>query len=155
MATRPKFKLWHSVAGLLALAISQLVALSIWPTSAAGLVAACALVGAAITLYVATEAIEEVRGKPYLFAYLAAILSQYIIFFALQYWFLASHDAMAFPTLSLDMVSLVLHSTMIFALNPLYDAADSAGRLLLLIDTVGSLGLALFILQNIWQIRRA
>jgi hypothetical protein len=154
MATRPKFKLWHSVIGLLALAVSQAVALSIWPAAAGALVSACALVGAAITLYVATEAIEEVRGKPYLFAYLAAILAQYIVFFALQYFFLASHDSLAFPTLSLDVVSLTLHSTMIFALNPLYGAEDSAGRLLLLIDTVGSLGLALFVLQNIWQLRR-
>lgn len=154
MATRSKFKLWHSVVGLVVLVAVEALVLQALPQLFAWLVPLCALAGTVIALYVATEIVEEVAGKPRLFVLLSAIIAEFILFFALQYHLLAHFDALAFPTLSQDAVSLLLQSTMVFALNPLYMPDDTAGRLLLLVNTLGSLGLVLFVLQNIWQLRR-
>jgi hypothetical protein len=154
MASRPKFKFWHSVAGLLVLAVAESLAVMAAPFAAGWLVALCALAGTAVTLYVATEIVEEVSGKPKLFALLTAIIGEFVLFFALQYHLLAHADPSAFATLGTDAVSLLLQSTLVFALNPIDLPTDTAGRLLLLVNTLGSLGLVLFVLQNIWQLRK-
>ncbi|HEV7449501.1 MAG TPA: hypothetical protein VGP13_03105 [Candidatus Paceibacterota bacterium] len=155
MALRPeRFKLWHSVAGLVVLLIIEALFLALWPASFVVLVPLFAIAGTAVTLYVATEIVEEVSGKPKLFALLTAIIAEFVIFFAFQYHLLGHFDHLAFATLGSDAVSLLLQSTMVFALNPIDLPTDTAGRLLLLVDTLGSLGLVLFVLQNIWQLRK-
>lgn len=157
MAARPIFKLWHSVAGLLALVAGE--ALLLAGASGAGvslvawLVPLCSIAGTTIVLYVATEIVEEIRSKPRLFLLLCGIIAEFIVFFALQYHLLSGLDPLSFGTLPPGIASLILQSTMVFALNPLYMPGDTAGQLLLLVNTLGSLGLVLFVLQNIWQLR--
>jgi hypothetical protein len=107
-----------------------------------------------ITIFVATEVIEEVRGSFHMLMLLTAVVMQFVIFFAFQYFFLTAVQPAAFASLPLDAVSLVLHSVMIFVFNPLYVPDTIAGRALLLIETFGALGLVLFVLQNINQFRR-
>ncbi len=85
---------------------------------------------------------------------LCAVLFEFLLFFTFQYMFLLQVDPASFPTLQLEPITLLLHSTMVFAFNPLYMPATLAGRALVLINTFGALGLVLFILQNIWQFRR-
>jgi hypothetical protein len=153
MAVRPIFKLWHSIAGLLVLAIAEAVALAALPGAFAWLVPLCSIAGTAVVLYVATEIVEEIRSKPRLFLLLCGIIAEFILFFAFQYHLLGSFDPLSFGTLPPGLSSLILQSTMVFALNPLYMPGDTAGQLLLLVNTLGSLGLVLFVLQNIWQLR--
>lgn len=154
MATRPIFKLWHSVAGLLMLAAGETLALAAWPGAFALIAPLCSLAGTAVVLYVATEIVEEIRSKPRLFLLLCGIIAEFVVFFAFQYYVLGRFDPASFGTLPPGLASLALQSTMVFALNPLYVPGDTAGRLLLLVNTLGSLGLVLFVLQNIWQLRR-
>ncbi len=84
---------------------------------------------------------------------LSVVTLELLIFFAFQYLFLLGVEPTSFPTLLADPVSLGLHSTMIFVFNPLYLPATALGRALLLVNTLGALGLVLFILQNVWQFR--
>jgi hypothetical protein len=43
---------------------------------------------------------------------------------------------------------------MIFVFNPIYAPVTALGKGMLIIETFGGLGLALFVLQNIGQLRR-
>ncbi len=149
------FKLSHSVWGLLTLLVLQGAMVYFLPVGAAAWLTLCfALLGAAVTIYVATEVIEEVRNAPHMLVLLSAVVAEFVIFFAFEYWYLGLASPASFPTLPGDVVGLLLHSSMIFVFNPLYLPANFIGRALLLINTASSLGLVLFILQNIWQIRR-
>jgi hypothetical protein len=85
---------------------------------------------------------------------LTAVVAQFVIFFAFQYYLLLSAEPLSFPTLLTDPVSLLLNSVMVFVFNPLYVPNTDAARGLLLIETFAALGLALFVLQNISQFRR-
>jgi hypothetical protein len=153
--TQRKFKLSHSVAGLLALLVAQGILVYLAPV---GIMAWATLLfgmaGAAITLYVATEVIEEVRGTPRMLVLLSVVVTESVLFFAVEYWFLLLVSPGSFPTLGSDAASLLLHSMMVFVFNPLYLPANVIGRLFLLVNTASALGLVLFVLQNIWQIRR-
>jgi hypothetical protein len=152
---RTTVKLWHSVTGLAALVIVQAVGLYVLSGLAmAWLTLLCAAAGAAVTIYVATEVIEEVRNARHMLVLLSVVVAEFVVFFAFEYLFLSIVSTTAFPTLSQDPVSLVLHSTMVFVFNPLYLPGTGLGRALLLINTAGGLGLVLFILQNIWQFRK-
>jgi hypothetical protein len=106
-----------------------------------------------MNIYIAIEAIEEVKSHSHVLVFLSFIVLEFIIFFSFEYWYLLLIQPESFPTLSMDVLSLILHSTMVFVFNPLYLPATVAGRALLIINTLSALGLVLFILQNIWQIR--
>ena len=154
--TRRKFKLSHSVVGLILLLALQGLLLYMWPVGAAAWLLLCfAAVGAIVTLYVATEVVEEVRSPSHMVVLLSVVVAEFVLFFACEYWYLGLVSPASFPTLPPDITSLLLHSMMVFVFNPLYLPSDTLGRVLLLINTASSMGLALFILQNISQFRRA
>jgi hypothetical protein len=119
-----------------------------------GIILLVSFIGSLTTIYIATEVIEEVRGAFHMIMLLCAIVLQFVLFFAFQYLFLARVQPASFPTLSLDPLSLLLHSVMVFVFNPLYIPGTSVARALLLIQTFAALGLALFVLQNIGEFRR-
>jgi hypothetical protein len=150
-----RFKLWHSlVITAVLLALEAALILS-WPAASldAWIILLAALAGSIVNLYIATEVIEEVRDTPYMLALLSVIVAEFVLFFAFQYGYLLFIQPASFPTLLSGPVSLILHSTMVFVFNPLYLPATVAGRALLLINTLSALGLVMFILQNVWQIR--
>ena len=153
---RQKFKLWHSLLGTAALLLVEGVLVRFWPMPGASewIILSFALLGSAMNIYIATEVIEEVKNTSYMLSLLFIIVMEFVVFFAFQYWYVLLIQPTSFPTLVSDPTSLLLHSTMIFVFNPLYLPATGAGRALLLINTLTSLGLVLFILQNIWQFRR-
>jgi hypothetical protein len=152
---RKKFELWHSIAGLSVLVLIQgMTAARFVPDIALWAIIIGALAGAVAMLYVAMEAIEEVRNARRMLGMLSAIVVEFIMFFAIQYDLLALVSPESYPTLPRDGLTVLLHSVMIFVFNPLYLPADLVGRALLLINTAGALALVLFILQNIWQFRR-
>jgi hypothetical protein len=152
---RKKFELSHSVFGLMALIALQTGLLYVLPPAInTWLVLLFAIAGSCITIFVATEVIEEVREFLRMFALLSVVVGEFVLFFAVQYGFLVHLSPGSFPTLLPDLVSLTLSSIMVFVFNPIYPPGDALGRMMLLIHTVSSLGLALFILQNITQFRR-
>ena len=150
------FRFWHSVAGAAALVLIEyaLAFTGLGDSARIGIILAIAIIGSLVTIFVATEVIEEVRGAFHMLMLLTAVVGQFVVFFAFQYFFLGSIEPASFPTLSLDPVSLMLDSVMAFVFNPLYIPGTGAGRSLLLIETFAALGLALFVLQNISQFRR-
>jgi len=149
-----KFKLSHLLVGILGLLIIESIFIFFLPVVIINewLIIIFILIGVGMNTYVAIEAIEEVRDHLQLLSFLLVIVLEYIIFFAFEYFFLILVQPASFPTLTPDMVSLFLHSTMVFVFNPLYLPATIIGRVLLAINTLSALGLVLFILQNIWQI---
>jgi len=153
--TRKKFELWHSAAGLVILVLAEALLTKLFPVGAtAWLILPLSLVGAMATIYVATEVIEEVRQARHMLLMLSAVVAEFVLFFACQYWLLLPLSPMSFPSLSQDPASVLLHSLMVFVFNPLYVPQTALGKMLLIINTVTALGLVLFILQNVWQIRR-
>ena len=149
-----KFRLSHSVLGLLVLLVVQGALVYLFPVGLmAWLVLCFAIAGAATIIYVATEVIEEVRNASHMLWLLSAVVAEFVLFFAFEYWFLITISPSSFPSLPSDLVSLLLHSIMVFVFNPLYLPGNFIGRALLLINTTSALGLVLFILQNIWQFR--
>lgn len=155
MRKEKQFKLSHLFFGITALLIIQAIVLSFisTPETNEGLVIVFAIVGVIMNIYVAIEAIEEVSGRLATLAFLSLIVLGFIIFFAFEYWFLLLAEPTSFPTLPGDFPTIFLHSTMVFVFNPLYLPATAIGRVLLLINTLGSLCMVLFIFQNISQLR--
>jgi hypothetical protein len=157
---RKRFNLAHSIAGVALLLGLEGAAMGlvdvILGTNTAGIfvVIASALAGGLFVILIATEVIEEVRRPLHMLVLLSAVVFEFIIFFAFQYWFLSLIAPGSFHSLEIDPVSLVLHSTAIFSLNPLYLPETTPARALLLINTLEALVLAFFVLQNVWQIRR-
>ena len=150
-----QFKLSHLFFGISGLLVVQALLLLFVPAVSTneGFIILFALLGAGINLYVSIKAIEEVRSRLHMFGFLSLIILEFIVFFAFEYWFLLLVQPESFPTLSVDFLSLLLHSTMIFVFNPLHVPATSVGNALLLINTLSTLVLVLFILQNISQFR--
>lgn len=150
-----KFKLFHLFWGIVGLLIIQAFLLWLWPTANTNesLILVFGIVGVAMNIYVAIEAIEEVKGRLQMLTFLSLIVVEFIIFFSFEYWYLLLEQPASFPVLTTDFLSLLLHSAMVFVFNPIYLPATAVGRALLLINTLGALGLVLFILQNIWQLR--
>jgi len=150
---RPRFHLWHSVLTTAALVLVELLFLHAPLLWAETLLLALAIIGAAVTIFAATEAIEEVRGSRMLFAVLTFVLAQFVLFFAFEFWLLDTIQPLAFPSLANGPASYLLSSIMAFVLNPLYLPATPSGQLLLIIETIGAVGIVLFVLQNIYQLR--
>lgn len=150
-----KFRLSHLFLGIAGLLSIQAILLWLLPVVAAneGFILIFGIFGATINIYVAIEAIKEVKSHLHMLGFLSLIVLEFIIFFAFEYWFLLLVQPESFPMLPTDLLSLLLHSAMVFVFNPLYLPVTLAGRALLLINTLSSLGLVLFILQNIWQLR--
>jgi hypothetical protein len=150
-----KLKLSHLFLGIAGLLATEAILLWIFRVVniEGGIIFLCAMVGTIMTIYIAIKAIEEVKNRLHVLVFLSLIVLEFIIFFSFEYWYLLLVQPASFPTLPLDVLSLFLHSSMVFVFNPLYLPATAAGRALLIINTVGALGLVLFILQNIWQIR--
>src|SRR4051812_29687057 len=145
---RRKFKISHSLLGTFALVILEALFVGVIGGKV-GLFAVlvAALAGGAGIVVIATDVIEEVRESRRMLIFLSVTVSEFLIFFAFQYHFLGYLDPMDFQGLAGDPITLLLHSTMIFALNPLYLPVTLAGKTLLLINTAESLVLALFVLQ--------
>lgn len=152
---RKQFKLSHLFFGTTALLVIQAMLLLFFPDVATneGFIIIFAIVGAGMNIYVAIEAIEEVSGRLETLAFLSLIVLGFIVFFSFEYWYLLLVQPASFPTLPADFLSLLLHSTTVFVFNPIYLPATAIGRTLMLINTLGALGLVLFILQNIGQLR--
>jgi hypothetical protein len=150
-----KFKLSHLFMGITGLLLIQAVLLKFLPVVAAseGFIILFGIIGAAMNIYVAIEAIKEVKGHLHMIMFLWLIVLEFIVFFSFEYWFLLLVQPASFPSLNPDVLSVLLHSTMVFVFNPIYLPVTLAGRALLLINTLSALGLVLFILQNIWQLR--
>ncbi len=151
---RKKFQLWHSLVGGALLLVAEAGALMLAPAMADWIICVAAIFGSVAALYVATEVIEEVRGMRRMLELLSVVIGEFVIFFAVQYYFLAHIDPTAFPGLSVDALSMLLNSTMVFVFNPLWVPQNGGGRALLLVNTLAALGLVLFVLQNVSQIRR-
>lgn len=153
---RPRFHLAHSLIGAGALVLIELAV--IYARLAANvteaLILLVAAVGSVMTIYIATEAVEEVQGKMRMFITLSAVVTEFAVFFAFEYWLLCAVQPASFPMLPHDAISMLLASVMGFVLNPLYLPATGAGKVLLLIETFGALGLVLFVLQNIGAFRK-
>jgi len=156
---RKRFNFAHSLAGVaLVLGLEgTLVGLSnvIFGTNLAGSVVVVigALIGGLFVIVIATEVIEEVRKPFHMLILLSAVVFEFIVFFAFQYWYLSIVAMESFQFLLLDPISMLLHSTMVFALNPIHMPMTSPARALILINTLESLVLAFFVLQNVWQFR--
>lgn len=114
-----------------------------------------AFLGGAGIIVVAMEAIEEVRNTRHMLVLLSAVVFEFVVFFAFQYWYFSLSSPGTFQGLLLNPVSLLLHSTMIFAFNPLYLSSSVPGQALMLINTLESMALVIFVLQNVWQFRGA
>ena len=156
---RKRFNLLHSIAGIALLLVVE-AAICIFTDSFSGsafasvfVVLAAAVAGGLGIVFLATEVIREVRHALHMLILLSAVVLEFIVFFAFQYWYLSVLMPGTFQSLQLNPVDLLLHSTMIFALNPLYLPTTSAGEALLLINTLEALVLAIFVLQNVWQFR--
>lgn len=150
---RISFKLWHSAAGLVAAVLVEAALCAISSTIAPFVLVLFALVGGPALIYVSTEVIRQVKKPERMFLFLSVVILEFIAFFAVQYWLLMLANPSSFEGLAASPVSFLLHSTMVFALNPLYLPTNDSARLLLLINTTESLVLGLFVLQNAWQLR--
>ncbi len=150
------FKFWHSLLGSVILLLIEWGVLELFSITSGqiGTIFAISIIGSLTTIFVATEIIEEVRGAFRMILLLCAVVLEFVLFFAFQYFFLDIVQPSSFPTLLLNPSSLLLHSIMIFVFNPLYLPSTSAGRILLLIQTFAALGLAFFVIQNIGEFRR-
>ena len=154
-----RFRLWHSVASVAALLLVEGAFVwflkSFFANAGAqwGSVLIFAFIGGAMIVIVSTQVIEEVRNATHMLALLSAVVSEFVVYFAFQYWYLLGILPESFSSIGRDPVSLLLHSIMIFVFNPLYLPTNAAGRGLLLINTLEALVLALFVLQNVWQFR--
>ncbi len=154
MVTRRVFTLWHSVVGMsLLLIVEGLLLGHLEPDAAIWLLLLCAAAGTIGNIYVSTEVIQEVRNAWHMLWLLSVIVGEFVLFFAVQYAYLLLIQPASFPTLAASPVPLLLHSLMVFVFNPLYIPATQWGQALLIVNTLGALGLVLFILQNIGQFR--
>jgi hypothetical protein len=150
-----KFRMWHSLLGLsILMSIEGLLIQMMGTASALWIICVCAVFGTSINMYVATEVIEDVRNSRRMLLTLSIVVAEFLILFTFQYWFLLFIQPSSFPSLSPDFLSLLLHSVMIFVFNPLATPSTPAGQALLLINILGALVLAMFIFQNISQLRR-
>jgi len=149
------FTLWHSLVGTAALVLVEWFLLYLFAPQGVRLwvIFISAAVGAIGNVYVSTEIVEEVKSAWHMIILLSAVVAEFVVFFAFEYWLLLGIEPTSYPTLPNGTTSLLLHSTMIFVFNPLYLPNTSAGQMLLLINTLGALALVMFILQNIGQFR--
>lgn len=152
---RRTFTLWHSLVGTgLLLAGEGALLMFALPDAGIWVILLSAAAGAVGNIYVSAEIIEEVRNAWHMLWLLSVVVVELVVFFAFQYAFLLFMQPESFPTLTASPVPLLLHSVMVFVFNPLFVPATEWGQELLLVNTLGALGLVLFILQNIGQFRK-
>lgn len=152
--SRRTFTLWHSMVGTGLLLIAEwLLLMYLVPDAGIWILLLAAAAGAIGNIYVSAEIIEEVRNAWHMLWLLTVIVAELVVFFAFQYSFLLLLQPGSFPTLTNSPVPLLLHSVMVFVFNPLFIPTTEWGQELLLVNTLGALGLVLFILQNIGQFR--
>jgi hypothetical protein len=149
-----KFEILHLFFGIIGLLVLEGILLQFLPIRGMeeAIIIPFTLIGTIVNMYFAIEAIEKVNSRLAMLGLLFFIILEFITFFAFEYWYLIIFDPASFPTVTPDMLSLLFHSTMVFVLNPLYLPATAAGKALILINTLSSLGIVIFILQNIWQL---
>ena len=153
---RKHFTIWHSLEGLGILLIVEYAALHVLPSALwLPVLYVAAALGAIGTTYVSTEVIEEVKSAWHMLLLLSVTTTEFVAFFAFQYGFLTVVDPGSFTNMPFTPVSIALNSVMIFVFNPIYLPTNEAGQVLLLINTLGALGLVLFLLQNIGQFRKS
>lgn len=152
---RKRFHVLHSiVATALLLVVEGMLVVSIGnQVFDQCLIIVIALVGGAGIIAVAMEAIEEVKNARHMLLLLSAVAFEFIVLFAFQYWYISVVSPGTFQGLTLDPVTLLLHSTMIFAFNPLYLPSSMAGKALMLVNSLESMAFVIFVLQNVWQFR--
>lgn len=114
-----------------------------------------AAIGACGALYAATKIIEEARGALRTLVLLAAIVAEFVVFFAAEYWHLLLLSPQSFMGLPTDFISLLVHSLMMFVFNPIYLPGNQYGNIMLLVHISSAVLLILFILQNVSQIHHA
>ncbi|HZZ99707.1 MAG TPA: hypothetical protein VFK07_03300 [Candidatus Paceibacterota bacterium] len=149
-----KFKLSHSFWGTISLLIIEGLILRFISVSAGvWLVLVFSVIGALMNIYSAMEAIEEVKSSRHMLVFLSILAALFIVLFAFQYWFLIAIEPASFASLAPEPISLLLASIMAFVFNPLYLPGTLGGEGLLVINTLASITLVLFILQNITQFR--
>ncbi|MBA3788789.1 hypothetical protein H0X32_00120 [Patescibacteria group bacterium] len=152
---RKRFNLMHSIVGIALLVVVEAGILFLFGNSpfTAGVIVFFSLGGALGIVIISTEVIREVRNADHMLFLLSAVITEFIVFFAFQYWYFSVAMPGSFQGLVLDPPSLLLNSIMIFALNPLYLPLNAYAKALLLVNTLGALSIVLFVLQNIWQFR--
>ena len=157
--TRKRFNFAHSIAGVALLLGVESAVIGVFDllfgshTPGVFVVLVSALAGGLFVILIAREVIEEVRKPFHMLFLLSAVVFEFIVFFAFQYWYLSLIAPGVFEGLRMDPISMLLHSTMVFALNPMHVPLTFAARTILLINTLESLILAFFVLQNVWQFR--
>ena len=149
------FTLWHSLVGTAALLLVEWFLLYLFAPEGLRLwvIFISSIVGAIGNIYVSTEVIEEVRSAWHMLTLLSVVVGEFVVLFAFEYWYLLRIEPASFPTIPPSPTGFLLHSVMVFVFNPLYLPGTSAGQTLLLINTLGALGLVMFILQNVGQFR--
>jgi hypothetical protein len=154
MEKESKFEVFHLFLGVAILLLSEGFFLNFIAQTALKevVIIIVSILGAAATMYIAIQAIEKVNSRISMLTFLFFIILEFITFFAFEYWYLVLIEPGSFPTVGPNMLSLLLHSTMAFVLNPLYLPGTEAGEVLLLVNTLSALAIVLFILQNIWQL---
>jgi len=149
-----RFTISHSAIGVVGLLLVEALIVFIVPPIGTFMVILSAVAGGVGIVVIATDIVEEIRNSRRMLLLLSATVIEFIVFFAFQYHFLMHLDPASFQNLVPEPVSLLLQSTMVFALNPLYMPESVGAKALLLVNTLESLVLALFVLQNIWQLHR-
>ena len=120
----------------------------------AAMILSMAFVGTFTIIILSTEVVREIRDALNMYILLMATILQFIVFFAFQYWYLSLIAPLSYPGLILSPISLIYQSTMIFVFNPLMSPSGNAAELLVLINILGAIAIVVFVLQNLWQIRR-
>ena len=156
MYTDKKFGVFHLFFGIIGFLIFEGVLLQFLPATSIDevIVLLFSIIGAIVNMCVAIQAIEKVNSRLPMLIFLFLIVLEFITFFAFEYWYLILVEPTSFPTLPVNMLSFLLHSTMIFVFNPLHLPTTEAGNVLLLINTLSSFCIVIFILQNIWQLHQ-
>jgi hypothetical protein len=149
-----KFNISHSILGIAAILLLQILIVSFIPALAGISILAGAIVCGIGIVVIATDVVEEVRESRKMLILLSVTVLEFIVFYAFQYYLILQVEPGSFQNLIQEPVTLLLQSAMVFALNPLYLPINITGKALLLINTLESLALGLFVLQNIWQLHR-
>jgi len=92
-----KFKLSHSLLGTIVLLVAQVLIGGFFPSLSVSVILCGAIIGGVMTLYIATEVIEEVRNNRHMLLLLSAVVTQSVIFFSFQYWYLLIVEPQSFP----------------------------------------------------------
>ena len=100
-----------------------------------------------------TEVIREIKEDLNMILLFGLTIFQFILFFAVQYYYLVKICSNSFSGLSYTAIDYFYQSTMIFFMNPLITPNTDTARILILINIFGAVSIILFILQNIWQFR--